>query len=404
MPRLERYSGQALGPAPHIVVLGSCKVGNFVVSTPVLRGIRTRFPDAVLGFIGSELTADFERALPGISWRVSWDDTDSAAGLRLQETIASRIRSHGPVQLAVNLDGFNPVTCTLVPWLAPRFVAGGSLSNNLRRTLPWGDLPQQRFLADPDWDSEDFLRRYDGIFKSNYIAELFAHLAFVAEVSDPTSIELPEAEPSFDVPDLLIHCTTARAAKLWPFSYWRRVVEFAVSEGWSVGLVGSPPAAQQEAYNAGDGEEALLANTPIIDLRGRTSLIELAGAAKRARAVITVDAGPLHIAAAVGTPTLAVVGNDMDGNGASPVRLWLPRCENVSRTVSNETCMVCAENRFRNDACLIDGHPCMSSVEPDQVISWLQSLMSVPADADARVRLDVAPSETDSDQGLVSSL
>ena len=49
--------------APHIVVLGSCKVGNFVVSTPVLRGLRVRFPDAVIGFIGSEVTADFEQAL-----------------------------------------------------------------------------------------------------------------------------------------------------------------------------------------------------------------------------------------------------------------------------------------------------------------------------------------------------
>jgi len=404
MPRLERYSGQALGPAPHIVVLGSCKVGNFVVSTPVLRGLRSRFPGAVIGFLGSELTADFERALPAIDWRVSWDDPEPAAGLRLQEIIASHIRSHGPVLLAVNLDGFNPVTCTLVPWLAPRYVAGGSLSSNLRRSLSWGDLPQQRFLADPDWDSEEFLRRYDGVFQSNYIAELFAHLAFVADISDATSIELPQAEPAFNVPDLLIHCTTARAAKLWPFRYWRRVVDFAVSEGWSVGLIGSAPSAQQEAYNAGDGEDALLAATSVIDLRGRTSLIELAGAAKRARAVITVDAGPLHIAAAVGTPTLAVVGNDQNGYGASPIRLWLPRCENVTRTVATETCMACSDNRFRNDDCLIEGHPCMDSVQPDQVISWLQTLMSVPAGADARVRLDAGPSETGSDQESASSL
>lgn len=404
MPCLERYSGQPLGPAPHIVVLGSCKVGNFVVSTPVLRGLRSRFPDAVIGFLGSELTADFERAFSAIDWRVSWDAPDPAAGLRLQETIESHIHAHGPVRLAVNLDGFNPVTCTLVPWLSPRYVAGGSLTTNLRRTLPWGDLPQQRFLADPDWDSEEFLQRYNGVFESNYIAELFSQLAFVANVSDPTLIELPQAEPAFTVPDLLIHCTTARAAKLWPFSYWRRVVDFAVSEGWSVGLIGSPPASQQEAYNAGGGEDALLAATSLIDLRGKTSLIELAGAAKQARAVVSVDAGPLHIAAAVGTPTLAVVGNDINGYGASPIRLWLPRCENVSRTVSSETCKACADNRFRNDDCLIDGHPCMTSVQPDQVIAWLMALMSVPAGADARVRLDASPSKTDSDQESASSL
>ena len=56
MPGLIRYAGEDLGAAPHIVVLGSCKVGNFVVSTPVLSGLRNRFPDAVIGFIGSDVT------------------------------------------------------------------------------------------------------------------------------------------------------------------------------------------------------------------------------------------------------------------------------------------------------------------------------------------------------------
>ena len=128
MTGMQRYSGEHLGSAPHIVVLGSCKVGNFVVSTPVLRGLRARFPDAVIGFIGSEVTADFESALPMLDWRCSWDDPIPGSGLRLQQTLAERIECHGPVQLALNLDGFNPLTCSLVPWLEPLYVAGGSLA------------------------------------------------------------------------------------------------------------------------------------------------------------------------------------------------------------------------------------------------------------------------------------
>ena len=42
MTGMQRYSGEHLG-SPHIVVLGSCKVGNFVVSTPVVRGLRAAF-------------------------------------------------------------------------------------------------------------------------------------------------------------------------------------------------------------------------------------------------------------------------------------------------------------------------------------------------------------------------
>ena len=373
---MQRYGGEPLGPSPHIVALGSCKVGNFVVSTPVLQGLKARFPGAVIGFVGSEITADFEAAHPAIDWRHSWDDPARGAGLDLQQILAVKIAQHGPVALALNLDGFNPVTCSLVPWLAPTYVAGGSLSANLRRSLPWGDEPQQRFLADPDWDSPAFLARYQGIFSSNYIAELFCQLAYVSEYSDPTAISLPSTEPPFAVPDLLIHCTTARSAKLWPFQFWLHVIQHCANNGWSVGLVGSPPAAQREAYNAGDGEEQLLASTDLIDLRGRTSLIQLAGACAKAKAVISVDAGPLHIAAAVGTPTLAIVGNDQEAVGASPLRLWLPRCENVSRTISEASCSACADNRFRNDECIVEGHPCMNSVYPKQVIEWLGLVMN----------------------------
>lgn len=373
MSALTRYSGEDLGSAPHIVVLGSCKVGNFVVSTPVLRGLRHRFPDAVIGFIGSEVTADFESALTELDWRCSWDDSTAGAGVRLMQLLEQKLLLHGDVQLALNLDGFNPVTCSLVPWLKPRYVAGGSLTHNRRRDLAWGDHPRQRFLADPDWDHPSFLTRYKDSFSTNYIAELFCQLAWVQDHVDCRCITLPSADPCFDVPDILIHCTTARAAKVWPFRHWRYVLDYARERGWSVGLVGSPPAAQRESYNAGEDEDSLINSTDLIDLRGKTTLIQLAGACKKARAVVSVDAGPLHIAAAVGTPTLGIVGNDEEGVGASPVRLWMPRCDNFDRTSSPVSCSLCADNRFRNDRCLVDNHPCMDAIQPSEVVRWLIS-------------------------------
>jgi len=369
---VQRYGGESLGEAPRIVVLGSCKLGNYVKSTPLLRGLKQRWPAATLDFLGSGVTADFEAHCPWIDWRISWDDPAPGAGLALQQALAERLAAVGPVDLAINLDGFNPVTQTLTTWLNPRYVAGGALTANLRRDLPWGELPQQRFLADPDWDSPAFLERYAGVFQSNYIAELFCRLAFID--ADFEAIELPAADPGFDVPEVLIHCTTARAAKIWPFAHWRQVVEACTSRGIRVGLVGSPPAAQRAEYHADEGEEALLAATELIDLRGRTSLMQLAGACRQAAAVVSVDAGPMHIAAAVGTPTLAVVGNDAAGVGASPIRLWLPRLLVVQRTESSASCSACADNRYRNDGCLVEGHPCMAGVAPEQVVAWLAQI------------------------------
>ena len=118
-----------------------------------------------------------------MNWRCSWDDPSAGSGLRLQQTLVEQRQCHGPVQLAVNLDGFNPLTCSLVPWLEPVYVAGGSLSANRRRNLPWGEHPRQRFLADPDWDSR--LPTATPTCSSNYIAELFCQLAWVQDNVDP---------------------------------------------------------------------------------------------------------------------------------------------------------------------------------------------------------------------------
>ena len=386
---VQRFDGRDLGKAPHIAVLGSCKLGNFVTTLPLLRLLRRRYPDAKIDFWGSEATADFERALCGegqpLDWRISWDQpySDGDDALSSLEAIAKaaaqRQEDAGPLDLAINCDGFNPLTQTLTSWLQPTWVAGGSLRADGRAPLAWGDLPQQRFLADPDWDSPAFLTRYSAQFNSNYIAELLCRVAFLEpNAADLARLELPWEEPPFEVPSLLIHATTTRAAKIWPFQAWDEVMQWCERSSLTVGLVGAPPARQRLDYHAGEGEDQLLAKHQgtLIDLRGRTNLIQLAGACRKAQAVVSVDAGPMHVAAGVGTPTLAVVGNDADSIGASPLRLWLPRSTNLTRTISNYSCSLCSDNRFRNDDCLAKTHHCMEGVDAQQVIDWLEATMA----------------------------
>lgn len=384
---LQRYDGRDLGASPHIAVLGSCKVGNFVVTLPLLRLLRRRYPKAWIDFWGSEATKDFEIALCGddqpLNWRISWDHSDASAGIlhSIANAASERRQQAGPLDLLINCDGFNPLTQTLSSWLEPRWVAGGSLRADGRAMVPWGTDAQQRFLGDPDWDSTAFLERYQGIFHSNYIAELLCRMAYLEPSADDlASIDLPWQSPPFSVPELLIHATTTRAAKIWPFQHWRQVLAWCRDRSLSVGLVGAPPNRQREEYHAGGGEDELLHAFPttLIDLRGQTNLIQLAGACRLTKAVVSVDAGPMHVAAAVGTPTLAIVGNDDHAVGASPIRLWQPRSPQLQRTISSEHCSLCSENRFRNDGCIAPTHRCMEGVAPEQVIQWLHTVLPSP--------------------------
>jgi ADP-heptose:LPS heptosyltransferase len=115
--------------------------------------------------------------------------------------------------------------------------------------------------------------------------------------------------------------------------------------------------------------DAALVEGGVQDLRGRLTLPEVAGALAQARAFVTVDNGLMHVAAAVGTPTVAIFG-------ASPRRLWAPPVSCVRVLEPSEPCALCEENRFRNADCLLPVHQCLLSVTPDRVMDEAMQLLA----------------------------
>jgi ADP-heptose:LPS heptosyltransferase len=89
-----------------------------------------------------------------------------------------------------------------------------------------------------------------------------------------------------------------RPGKRWPAS---RFADLAARLGRPAVVVGGP------------SERALATAIPgALDLTARTSLVELAAIARRAALCIGNDTGPTHLAAAIGTPTVAIFGPDSD--------------------------------------------------------------------------------------------
>lgn len=77
----------------------------------------------------------------------------------------------------------------------------------------------------------------------------------------------------------------------------------------------------EEAARVGEFSQGL----PVINLTGKTSLIELAGLLKRSRLLVTVDSGPMHLAAVLGTPVVALFRKDPP---AVRARRWGPAGKN----------------------------------------------------------------------------
>jgi heptosyltransferase II len=98
-------------------------------------------------------------------------------------------------------------------------------------------------------------------------------------------------------------------------------------------------------------------------LCGETTLADLVGVLKQLRLLLTNDSGPMHLAAALGTPLVAVFGST-DWSETAPF-------SERARVVREET--ECAPCRLRE--CPID-HRCMTRVGVDQVAATALELLA----------------------------
>ena len=84
--------------------------------------------------------------------------------------------------------------------------------------------------------------------------------------------------------------------------------ERIVAGGHSIVVTGAPDARERDLVTQIVAQMAVPARARVVDLTGELSLPELAALTARARAFVGVDSAPMHIAAAMGTPTLALFG------------------------------------------------------------------------------------------------
>jgi ADP-heptose:LPS heptosyltransferase len=370
---MERYRGQPLPQRPHVAVLVWDKPGNFVVATVVLRALRERFPGCTIDFFGGERTREFEEASCLIDARHSLVGLPHGlAGLAC--FVADRAARHGPYDLGINLD-FEPCFATAMALLAPRYVAGPSYEPDLRRKLPDAADRQQQLDDDLDWNRLGLSEEYADLIGSNYLAELWCRRAGLSTVFFRP--ELPLADPGPGVPDVIVATGGTRSTKLWSIGRWLALARLLRGDGLSVGLVGVARA-QQGRYGSSVAEDdRLVAEGGLVDLRGRWTLPQVAGAARAARAAVTIDNAIGHIAAAVGTPTVTLWGG-------SPWRLWASRMPNARHLLPAEICALCEISRFRNQDCLREQQVCLQSISPHRVHHEVRSLLRQPVGSGAQ--------------------
>lgn len=160
------------------------------------------------------------------------------------------------------------------------------------------------------------------------------------------------------------------SAKRWPEERVASVIAAAASpSGPRPVLVGAPA----DAPTAAGIVDAVRRLDPacaarMLNLVGATSLPRLAGVLARCRAFVTNDSGAMHLAAAVGTPVVALFGPTTEGETAPRPRPGVPAVLLAGRA----WCRPCGLRE-----CPLD-HRCMTSLEPSAVLQALAGITKEP--------------------------
>jgi heptosyltransferase-3 len=101
-----------------------------------------------------------------------------------------------------------------------------------------------------------------------------------------------------------LHPTSRWLFKCWPAERMAALIASLQAQGHRI-VITAAPDAEELAMS-----KAILASVPqpAVDLSGQLSLKQLAALTARAKLFIGVDSAPMHIAAAMGTPTVALFG------------------------------------------------------------------------------------------------
>jgi histidinol-phosphate phosphatase family protein len=335
---------------PRVLAVRSDSAGDVLITGPAIRALADRA--SWLTLLCGPRGRSAAELLPGVDdlveWCVPWIDPDPPPVLGTEiDALLKALTSPGYDE-AVIFTSFHqsPLPAALLLRLAgiPRISAisvdyPGSLLDVRHRMPDGAALPEPEralSLAEaagfplPEWD--------DGRLRLR-----------------PDLPSVPEADGDY----VVVHPGASVPARACPPDVCREIVAALVTEGYRVLVTGGPDERSLTGYVAAAGGT---------DLGGRTSLGELASVVAGAVALVVGNTGPAHLAAATGTPVVSLFAPTV------PYQQWGPYRVPAVRLGDQDA--LCRDTRA--STCPVPGHPCLSTVDPAEVLAAVRELVEAP--------------------------
>ncbi len=331
-----------------ILVRATNWVGDAVMSLPALQTVRRRFPEAEITVLARPWVADLYRREPFADRVLLYEARPGARDWQGKWRAARRLRAGG-FDAAILLP--NSFESALVAWLAriPKRIGyrrdgrGPLLTDPVPRPAP-GEIPRHE-----SYYYLEMLRRAGLLEELPRVEEIRLEGAGQARRRGRERLRSEGMGPG------VVGVSPGAAfgsAKRWlPERFAEAAAQVAARTGFGVAVFGS--AGEREICET-VARELAAARIQARNFAGRTSLAEFIELAAGCRLFLTNDSGAMHVAAALGVPTVAVFG-PTDPEATGP----LGRHTRIVREP-----VECAPCKLRE--CPID-HRCMTRIEAARV-------------------------------------
>jgi heptosyltransferase III len=164
--------------------------------------------------------------------------------------------------------------------------------------------------------------------------------------------------PAEGRPVLAVSVGTKVQSKDWGRENWRALLSVLGKDhaGFALALMGTPEESEASEFAAAGWREAADADAVVMNLCGQLTPRESAACFALSRLFVGHDSGPMHLAATVGTPCVAIFA------ARNIPRVWFPHGKRHRVVYHEVDCMGCGL-----ETCILQGKKCLTSITVDEV-------------------------------------
>lgn len=337
-----------------ILITRTDRLGDVVLSTPVVRHVRKLYPEAYIAFMVKPQNKDVVAHNPHIDEVITYDKTGREKSAWSTLKFAFYLKKKN-FDTAIALHPTNRVHIMF-------FLAGIPVRIGYARKMGW-------LLT----EKAPHLKQKGDKHEVDYNLDLLAFAGMDISDADrkPYIITSREEKQLIDSVFLdmgikrdiiAIHAGASCPSKRWPPEEFAKVADTLCQKyGMDIVIVGGDETSSIS--------ERVLNNmkNKAFDLTGTLLIGELAELLSRAKLFISNDSGPVHVAASIGTPVISIFGRK--DPGLSPKR-WGPLGAKGRVLHKDPGCEICLAHACEK------GFKCLEAITKEDVIRLAEQLLS----------------------------